>query len=194
MGRRSVSDIFLPPPRATRPWTIIDFLSADVCVLGQIIALHATNPPPATGGWTTANTGLVVPFVPKEDCTVIKLGWVNGTVASGSSCMAIYDSAFARLVTTGSVAKSGTSAIQWTDTADQALVRDRLYYIGFNHSATTATHCAGVPTMPRGALVMAGCQQQAVGAVALPDPFVPAAISVDRTVQSLYGQVTAGFS
>jgi len=65
---------------------------------------------PGSGAWPTANKAFYQPIYIPESCTMTHFVYY-GDGASGNVCMALYNSAGVRLVTTGSVAHvGGTSA------------------------------------------------------------------------------------
>lgn len=140
-----------------------------------------------TGAYTTANTAVAFPFYVYENVTVYKMGWINGSSAAGNSDVAIYDSSWSRLVSTGVTARSGNSIPQWVDVADTQLTANTLYYVATNHSQTNANNVTGILAAANtvNALVLAGVQQMAVGATALPATFVPATATLARTIPKI---------
>jgi len=180
----------VPPPMTTRPWAILDFCAPEVSVFGQLV--NQTNTGPASGFFGTANTAVAIPFMLRSNLTILKLGWINGAAAGNNHCIAIYDASYARLVTTGSTLGSGNNTLQWVDTADTALVRDTLYWVAYNHESITVDRCTTYGGMQFGTCALSGMLQQAVGAIALPDPLVPVALTQARAFPAPYALVTAG--
>lgn len=140
-----------------------------------------------TGAYTTGNTAVAFAFYVYENVTVYKMGWINGSSASGNSDVAIYDSSWSRLVSAGSTARSGNSIPQWVNVTDTALTANTLYYIATNHSQTNANNVTGVLASANtvNALVLAGVKEMAVGATALPATFTPATPTVARTIPKI---------
>ena len=136
---------------------------------------HVNGEQPTTITWSTADQAVAIPFRVWESTTVIKLGWLNGSGVGGNTDVALYDNNWTRLVSTGSTACTGSNAQQWVDTADTTLSPGVQYYAALNHSSTTASQCYGHNSgYILGFQLLAGLKVQAVGATALPDPFVPA--------------------
>ena len=160
-------------------------------MIGQL-----TQPLTATGSgaWTTAATAVIVPFEVWQDCTVLKLGWLNGSgTMGGTRCMAIYNSSLARLATTTATAIGTLSTVQWVDVVDFALTANTLYYAAFSASVTTTNNAFGLSAtqVPLNAGLICNIQQQAT-VDTLPDPLVPAALSAARFIPNMYLSVTSG--
>ena len=131
----------------------------------------------ASGAWTTGNTAVGFWITAPYDCTVSKMGWINGSAVTGTHDVALYDSdGTTRLTSAGATAQSGASAFQFVNTADVSLTAGKDYFVAANHAATTANECWTITTtaMPLGPQLLGGVKVQAVGATALPNPFVPA--------------------
>ena len=161
------------------------------CALGQFMPIMGLLPN-TSAGFTTANTCVIYPFYVWESVTVEKVGWLNGSAAGGNSCVALYNAALARLTTTGSVACAGSSAAQWVDVANVTLSAGLLYYAAINHDGVSANQVSGW-TLQVGLGLLAGVQQQAVGALVLPDPLVPATWAT-RNVPSILLATIVGVS
>src|SRR5215472_10595677 len=78
--------------------------------LGPINAL--TGQALASAVWSSANRCLFFPFYLEQPRTFQGALWANGAAVSGNVNVAVYDATGARQATTGSVAQSGTSAMQ----------------------------------------------------------------------------------
>lgn len=130
--------------------------------------------------WPTANKAIAYPFLVSKTYNVKKLWCFNGSAVSGNVDMAIYTAAFARVVSIGSTAQAGTSVFQEFDIADTDLTPG-LYYAALNCDNTTSTFIMG-PTLSASIMKMSGVMEQAVGAVTLPNPFVPAVAVHTRAV------------
>lgn len=105
--------------------------------LGTQIAARAMGAP-ASAAWGNANDAIFLPFTLQGPITVVKLWCVNGATVAGNLDMGIYDSSGTRLVSIGSTAQAGTSAVQEFDIADTVLAAGR-YYIALSHSDGTST-------------------------------------------------------
>lgn len=89
--------------------------------------------------YPTASKAFYIPFVIVEKpFTVARIGVGNGTAVSGNIDAGVYDSQGNRLVSSGSTAQSGTSAVQWLDVTDTTL-NPGLYYMALSVDNTTAT-------------------------------------------------------
>jgi len=180
-----------PPPISQYPVSIIDILSPRHSCIGQL-AEHLTVP--ASGAWTTAATAVIVPFEVWEDCTVRKMGWLNGSgTMGGTRCMAVYNSSLVRQATTTATAIGTLSTVQWVDTADFTLTAGLLYYAAYSASVTTANNVFGFSAtqVVLSAGLLANIQQQA-SVDTLPDPLVPATLSAARFIPNMYLSVTSG--
>lgn len=92
-----------------------------------------------SGAWSSANKAYAVPFQVRAAITVYQLGWLNGSgTMTDHVDMGIYTSAFAKVVSTGSVARTGVSVNQWVDIADTVLTADTLYHLVIANDGTTA--------------------------------------------------------
>lgn len=154
-----------------------------VLSVGGPLSSCSINQSGGTNTWPSANQAFFVPIVVPRSLTVVKMFWVNGAAVSGNVDTGIYDVAGNRLVSIGTTAQAGTSAIQIVDTTDLALAPGR-YYLALACDNTTATFArSGTPgaTMIRAA----GCYQMATAFV-LPDP-VTFAASTSATTVPLFG-------
>lgn len=86
-----------------------------------------------------ANRAHYVPFVVPDPFIVDKFRWRNGSVVSGNADAGIYSSDGTRLVSTGSTAQSGASAIQEVDVTDTYLAPG-VYYSAFTASNTSGSY------------------------------------------------------
>lgn len=116
------------PPRAITPWSFES--------LGATIAAFA-DPAPATTAWSQANQALFVPFSIPFTKTAKKMFLFNGSAVSGNVDVGIYNDAGTRLVSAGSTAQAGTSAIQEFDITDTALPGSQLLYMAVVLDNTT---------------------------------------------------------
>lgn len=128
--------------------------------------------------WPAANRAIAYPFVLTNTATVLKMWVHNGATVNGNFDIGIYDEDWVRKVSSGSTAQAGTSVLQEVDVANTALSAGR-YYMALCFDGTTATTQASSISAGLGVsgLKALGWAQQAVGAVTLPDPFVPAVVA-----------------
>lgn len=160
-------------PALARPVITLPF-DHQYCAIG---GLAANGGRAGSAAWTTGNTAVAIPFQVWQPTVVVKLGWVNGSSAGNNWDIALYNaSTNARLTSIGSTAGSGNSAWQWVNTADVTLVPGTAYWLAVNHDTNTANNVTalGSSGLSIGGDLLAGIKVQAVGAVTLPDPFVPA--------------------
>lgn len=181
-----------PSPIGARPIITLPFDAAH-CPLGNLYAIQKRAL--ASGTWTTATTATYFEFYIYETTTIYKIGWINGSAGTGNICVAIYNSSLVRQVTTGDVTRSGASVTQWSDIADTVLVPGT-YHLGVNHTLTTANQCFGDAAANHSleGSLLENVRQQAVGAIALPDPAVPATLSVVRFHQIIFLSTVPGVS
>lgn len=124
----------------------------------------------ASTAWGTANLALYVPFVADDVFTVIRFGWLNGTVVAGNVDVGLFSSAWAKLLSTGSTAQATTSAIQVVTPAATSFGPGR-YYLGISLSDATGTiFCSPLTAGPHGR--WGGCAQE-TSALPLPATATP---------------------
>lgn len=118
------------------------------------------------GAWPASNRALYFPFCVENTVTAYKMAF-EVTTQSGNCDVGIYDSAGNRLVSAGStaVAVAGIQIIDITDT----VLTPGCYFMAMNVDNTTAAFVR-TTTIALLQLETCGVQQEAVGAVALPDP------------------------
>lgn len=78
--------------------------------------------------WPTANKAFYMPVSVYEPFLVAKMFVINGGTVSGNIDVGIYDRGGAKIVSSGSVAQAGASAIQEFDVVD-TLLNPGLYYL-----------------------------------------------------------------
>lgn len=81
----------------------------------------------ASATWTSANRAIYVPIFLPEAVLAVKVFWFNGTSVSGNVDCGIYNESFTRLVSSGSTAQSGTSALQEANITDTLIPAGRVY-------------------------------------------------------------------
>ena len=122
--------------------------------------------------WPTANLALYIPVEVYTPILIAKMSINNGATVSGNVDVGIYDVGGAKLVTMGSTAQSGVSAIQTFDIADTLLLPG-LYYMALAIDNTTSTIAGWTGAIAIECEAM-GVFQQA-SAFALPSPATYAA-------------------
>jgi len=140
----------------------------------------------AAGTWPAANRALYMPVEVNAPCTAYQMAFVV-SVQSGNCDVGIYDELGNRLVSAGSTAV-GVAGVQVVDIADTVLAPG-VYFLAMNVDNTTASvnRASGGGTADE--YRCAGVQQQAVGAVALPNPATfanPASIYAPLLMVSTY--------
>ena len=111
------------------------------------IAVNGANGPmavlgnfgaPASAAWASANAAVFVPFRIGAPMIVQKLAWANGATLGGNVDIGIYDEAGTRIVSSGSIAQSGTNNLQEADITDTYLLPG-LYFLAVACNSGTAT-------------------------------------------------------
>jgi hypothetical protein len=151
-------------PALLRPDSVIIGTWSPEALGIEIGALFLTE---ASAAHPNANRAFFIPFRIARPLTVAKLWSFNGATVSGNIDVGIYDAAGARLVSSGSTAQAGTTAIQEFDVADTALDAPAQYYLGVALNNATGTLRRYTPAVPLGAAI--GCAQQDT-AFPLPSP------------------------
>lgn len=128
----------------------------------------------ASIAWPVANLAIYEPSIIYQPLTIVKMSILNGTAVSGNVDIGIYDAGGAKLVTAGSTAQAGTSAIQTFDITD-TLLRPGLYYMALALDNTTGT-VEGVSGLTAIDAEILGVMQQA-SAFAMPSPATFAAFA-----------------
>jgi len=127
---------------------------------------------------STANLACAYLFRTWVPIVVTKLGTLNGTISGSPNWdVAIYDSGWNRLVSTGGTAQSGASAFQMADVTDTTLKAGLYYIAGVSDTTTGSQH--RVTNAVQTAAKQWGMFQMAA-AYPLPDPFTPATVGATR--------------
>lgn len=142
------------------------------------------NVAPASAVWPTANTAIFVPFVVNSPIVVVKMGILNGATVSGNVDVGIYDDQQNRLISKGSTAQSGVSAVQSFDITDTSLLPG-IYFMALCVDNVTATVYRSSLAITGGPAAL-GIYNQAVGAVTLPDPAVFAKPSGNGAIPQMF--------
>lgn len=108
-----------PPFALIPPGRIISTGSLETQVgQGQVFCNMAIV---GTSAWPTANLALFVPFTISSPITVVQMGVSNGGTVSGNLDVGIYDITGALLVSKGTTAQAGASAVQLLDITNTTL-------------------------------------------------------------------------
>jgi len=107
-------------------------------VVADYFALQA-NLTPASSTWPVANTAFYLPMYIPFPYPVRRIFWFNGSsVTSTNMDAGIYSESGVRLYSTGSVAASGVSALQYVSLGTELLLMPGRYYFALADSSTTA--------------------------------------------------------
>lgn len=138
--------------------------------IGQELGCYFTSSV-LTTAWPTANLALYIPFIIHDPWLLQLILISNGATVSGNVDVGVFDGQQNRIVSKGSAAQAGTSAVQSLDVTDTTLEPGR-YYMGValdNNVGMISGYAVAAP-LP----AAAGVLQQA-SAFPLPDPAVFAA-------------------
>ena len=153
------------------PWSkesIVDPITTYGATVAQSIA---------TAAYPAADMALYIPFFLFGRTVIKKLGWFNGSTASGNVDAGLYDVAGRRITSTGLTAQSGTNTMQSVDITDVALGAG-MFYLAITMDNTTGTLFRGTLSATTDLLVLLGMAQQQLGAgAALPTTFTLARIA-----------------
>ncbi len=146
-----------------------DVISAGSLLSGTgPVALLTGNFNTVATAWPAANVAISVPFVIEAPAVAYQMIWENGATITSSFDVGIYDVAGNRLVSTGSVAQSGASAIQVADITDTAL-NPGIYHMAMACGAT-ATGLVRSTALPARMGRVCGAQEMSVTSGVLPNP------------------------
>jgi len=121
--------------------------------------------------WFAINCPMAVPFAINTPVIAYQLGWVNGTSIGGNVDVGIYDTAWNRIVSTGSTAVSGTGLqAQYVNITDTALLPGRYYFVKVLDNITASRHSVSALTFTVPMMALWGIQDSATTAFPLPDP------------------------
>lgn len=124
-----------------------------------------TNSTYSSAAWPSSNRAIYVPFVLRFTILVTKLWVANGTTASNNFDIGIYDEFGTKIVSSGSIARSGTSVIQSVDITD-TLIGPGRFFFGLAQNGTTGHNMSRAPAVV-GYLSLLGVYTQST-AFALP--------------------------
>lgn len=135
--------------------------------------------------WAVANKAILAPIIVQNVLTVYQFAWFNGATVAGNVDVGIYDKNFARVVSLGSTAQAGTSAIQVGDIADTTL-DPGLYYAAMASDDATATFARGGTGVASVLFRACGCVTMDA-AFPLPSTVTPASFSAAFGIPLLVG-------
>ncbi len=134
----------------------------------------------ATAAWPAASRAIYVPISLPFDYLVKRLFWSNGTTATGNVDVGIFHgTSLSKLVSTGAVAQSGTSTLQYVASASFSPAGDYLltagtYFLGASLSNTA--HMFRSSDHNANTMRFSGVLQEA-SAHPLPSTITPAAVA-----------------
>jgi hypothetical protein len=151
-------------PRGRR--YILSTLSPEM--VGVEAAAFTGGSAPGDQNYPVANLALYIPFTLTRPLLVKKLWVRNGSAVAGQLDMGIYQGT-TRLVSIGGTNQAGIDLLQEFDITDTVIPAETRLYLAINSNTSGATQKVYAVTTATGALLgLAGCFQQAVGAVTLP--------------------------
>lgn len=126
---------------------------------GMELRVSMSSGTPAAITWV-ASTVCYIPFSIPWAYPVNRVWWCNGsTITTTNVDFGIYTVSGARIFSTGNVAMSGVSAIQYATPGTPFVLDAGQYYMAWACDNTTSRAFGFAPTAPQGAI--AGCLSQA---------------------------------
>lgn len=108
--------------------------------LGGELAMHANSSAnPATAAYIAASRALFVPFRVNKNTSYDRMYTMNGTTASDSIDVGIYNEELVRLVSKGLTLQAGTSTLQLFSFAAAVTLGSGRYYMALCMNGTTGT-------------------------------------------------------
>lgn len=140
-----------------------------------------------------ANLAVYVPFSIPFWFPVRRVWWYNGsTITTSNADVGVFSLDGEKLVSAGSTALAGASAIQYVTPASEVWLPPDAYYFGYVGSGTTA-RTQGTSTYTAANLRGAGVLQEAVGSSTLPSRMTPTAIANALFPYCGMSQTASGF-
>jgi hypothetical protein len=134
----------------------------------------------AASNWGTANLARYYPVTIPNRFTVARFMSPNNN-ATGNADIGLYGANFARLLSTGTAARSGAPAVQYIDVTNQSFPPG-LYYLAMVCSSTTSqvfTTAAASLSQVR----MTGALEEALGSTVLPATMTPVTTTSTGNIQ-----------
>lgn len=111
--------------------------------------------------WPATDRALYLPLTIPWAYPVARVFWANGSTPTGNMDFGLYTVDGGKIITTGKVAQSGASALQYVDVTDFVLPAGQYYMALANDSATTTSRGWGINNVATEHGRIAGCLQQA---------------------------------
>lgn len=122
-----------PNPGRMPPLYICSYMK----YFGPISATYNSNlAGPSSQSWGTANRAFYMPFDLPFAYNIKRVFWANGS-ALGNSDIGIYSNRGSKIYSSGSVAQSGASALQFVTLSPDILLPPGRYFLGFSNDGTT---------------------------------------------------------
>ncbi len=121
------------PNKRRLPITVNSFGS--LFVGGAMAMTTGLSIAPSSVSWGTANDALYIPFFLPWPYPVERMFWGNGSTTTGNGCCAIYSWGGSQIVTSGSIARTPASGLQYV-TVGMTLPAGG-YWFGLSINATT---------------------------------------------------------
>lgn len=123
-----------------------------------------------SNAWPAANRGLYIPFDLQVPFIVKQIAWYNAATVAGNVDAGIYDIFGNKIISTGSTAMAGASALQIVDITDTEL-NPANYYMAMVSDSGTATFFSKLSSGYRVAMRINGQQEQSAFPLANPATF-----------------------
>lgn len=162
-------------------------VSPNFAGLSDLATIHTLSPECLSGdlppfatlvSYTTnfaANLLVFIPLILNEPFVLSQFFWFNGTAVNGNTDVGIYtEDGLTKLISTGSTANSGTSAIQVVNVTDTTLPVNKRLWMAIGSDSATQRFLT-YPLNAVGVLNFIGVRQQASGW----SSGLPATISLD---------------
>ncbi|MCI0408845.1 MAG: hypothetical protein L0191_09820 [Acidobacteria bacterium] len=135
----------------------------------------------AAVAWPSVNDPLAIPFAISSAMTVTHLGWLNGSAPADNFDVGVYDTAFERLVSTGSTVRVGANVWQYVNVADTPLVAGRYYLAASSDGVSVNQQLWSTAGVLAGVMAFAGIFDSATNSFPLPDPLANMAAAATFT-------------
>jgi hypothetical protein len=144
----------------------------------------------STQNWIAANRAYYVRVILPRPVNILSLFWINGSAVAGNIDIGIYDGdTLKKIVTSGSIARSGTNALQRHTPTNPILLKAGVYF--FAHSSDTTTNSRTVSSLFTSVAVAdLVCLFAESSAFPLPDPITPASVPSGTNLYPLIGAFT----
>lgn len=123
-------EVFASPMPTMMPWSVDSIGVRMGAIAGGVVDVSTV--------WSAANRALFIPFALGKPATITRIFWFNGATVSGNVDCGVYDAAGTRLISSGSTAQAGTTAIQSVDVTD-TLIGPGQYYLALAMDNVTGT-------------------------------------------------------